>query len=342
MISVSVIVPFYNAELTLESVIKSVINQTFDNWELLLIDDGSADKGQQIAQKWANKDKRIKLLIQQNEGRSSARNKGIQNASGEWITFLDADDLIVQNGLEILVSAINDSDLVCGGYIGQKNVLSNKEINRWQAIDLMRIITDSSAKVSIERSHTNFDELFERTVWGKLYRKSVIDLWDIRFVQGLKYAEDALFNIAFLRRAITVTTINFPVYYYNRSFKGTTRQYPLGEAKTLLVFAEKGETFFAPYIDKKILSEQEVGRFVANEVFKVLGHAARYAQDLGAAANELEGVIATSSFLWKSLQYFTRPTFIGRIVNCPIMACVRSGHILKALQIERLLIKIGG
>lgn len=341
--TVSIVVPFYNAAASLEIAIKSVVDQTFDDWELILVNDGSLDSSYKIAKKWTEKDKRIKLLVQQNKGRSSARNLGIQNATGEWIAFLDADDLVLQNGLEVLVSAIQENtDLICGGFLDQKAVLSDMKIHHWQATELMRMIADSSAEVAIDRSLTNFDELFERTVWGKLYRKSIIDLWDVKFLQGLKYGEDALFNIAFLRRSTTVTTINFPVYHYNRSSEGTTRQYPPGEAKALLSFAEQCETFFAQYLNDKMLSEQEVGRFVSNEIFKVVGRAARYARNLKSAAKELEEVILCNSFLRKSLKYFTRPTFIGRVVNCPVMACVRGGHIIIAIYLERLLIKIGG
>ena len=94
---VSIIVPVYNAEKTLNKCVDSILNQTFQDWELLLIDDGSTDRSGELCDEYANKDSRVRVFHKINEGVSSARNVGLDNAKGQWITFVDADDWIDKN-----------------------------------------------------------------------------------------------------------------------------------------------------------------------------------------------------------------------------------------------------
>lgn len=93
---ISIIIPVYNAEKTLNRCVDSVLNQTFHDWELLLIDDGSKDRSMYLCDEYALKDKRIKVFHKKNGGVSSARNMGLDYARGEWITFVDSDDLFVR------------------------------------------------------------------------------------------------------------------------------------------------------------------------------------------------------------------------------------------------------
>ena len=109
---ISVIIPVYNAEKTLHRCIDSILAQTFSDFEVLLIDDGSKDKSGEICDEYARKDSRIKVCHKENGGVSSARNMGLDNAKGEWITFVDADDYIASDFL----SAINNNN--CDFIIG--------------------------------------------------------------------------------------------------------------------------------------------------------------------------------------------------------------------------------
>ena len=101
MTKISVIIGVYNAEKYLAETIESVINQTFKDWELILVDDGSTDNSQKIAKEFEEKDQRIKILEKENGGRASAINFGLKKAQGEYIAFLDADDLMPKERLEI-------------------------------------------------------------------------------------------------------------------------------------------------------------------------------------------------------------------------------------------------
>lgn len=102
---VSIIIPVYNATQHLNQCLDSILNQDFNDFELLLINDGSTDTSGEICDDYAGKDKRIKVFHQNNAGVSAARNKGIENANGEWITFMDSDDYIQKNYFEILNTA---------------------------------------------------------------------------------------------------------------------------------------------------------------------------------------------------------------------------------------------
>lgn len=109
---ISIIIPVYNAEYTLNRCIDSILNQTFQDWELLLINDGSIDQSGKLCDQYAVTDQRIKVFHKENEGVSVARNLGIKESTGEYITFIDADDEVVKDYLAILYENIQQSDIV--------------------------------------------------------------------------------------------------------------------------------------------------------------------------------------------------------------------------------------
>lgn len=135
MVKVSIIVPVYNAKRYLDECIKSVLRQTYAEWELLLIDDGSTDGSAEICDRYANADKRIKVVHQKNTGASVARNTALDYAKGEYVIFLDADDFWASDDcLETLVNeaVLHDADIVRGEYIAVDEAggfLFEKEIN---------------------------------------------------------------------------------------------------------------------------------------------------------------------------------------------------------------------
>ena len=108
---ISIIVPIYNAEIYLDKCIKSILNQSYDNFELILVNDGSADNSANIVKKYMENDKRIIYLNQKQSGVSAARNNGINNAHGDFITFIDADDMIEKDYLEYLLSLFSNRNI---------------------------------------------------------------------------------------------------------------------------------------------------------------------------------------------------------------------------------------
>ena len=191
---VSIIVPLFNAEKFAKRCIESVLMQTFKNYELILIDDGSKDKTGEICDKYAEKDTRIKVIHKNNGGVSSARNTGLDMAKGEWITFLDADDWIEPNFLLIVDNNSNDSiDWIFAQWRtiwdnGLPNEINNYEqeilFNNWEEI---KNIWDKMANMDICRCP-----------WGKFFRRSVIESYKLRFDNSLKYGEDTVFNYEYL------------------------------------------------------------------------------------------------------------------------------------------------
>ena len=108
-LKVSVVMPTYNNENDVGQAIESVIEQTYSNWELIIVNDGSSDNTYNICQKYAQKDKRIKVYTQCNKGPSVARNNALKKASGDLLMFVDADDTLVKNALSILIPYFDDS-----------------------------------------------------------------------------------------------------------------------------------------------------------------------------------------------------------------------------------------
>lgn len=186
---ITVIVPVYNAEPYLDRCIRSITNQTYTNIEIILIDDGSADRSLSICHSWAEKDARIKVIHKNNGGVSSARNAGLEAASGDFIFFCDSDDELVKICLECLVQSQQkyDSDISVGEV---SNVYDSDELPEFPDR------ADQIRPVSISVSDL-FDMQYEkRIVTGKLIRQECIN--SIRFDTSIAIGEDTVFLYSIL------------------------------------------------------------------------------------------------------------------------------------------------
>ena len=151
---VSIIIPVYNMEAYLDNCLNSILEQTYLNWELILIDDGSKDKSKNICENWAKKDKRILFFSQDNHGVSYSRNRGIRESRGKYIIFIDADDIVFNQYIEVLINAFNkyNIDLSIISYFSfqdekesQYYTLLNKDYeitkNNYNALEGINVIT---------------------------------------------------------------------------------------------------------------------------------------------------------------------------------------------------------
>lgn len=200
---VSIIVPVYNTEQFLHQCIESIINQTYKNIEIILIDDGSTDKSGKICDEYAANDNRIKTIHNINSGVSIARNIGLDNAKGKYITFIDSDDYVEKNYIETLVNAIetNNAELaICG----------------------IKEITDKITKVrkprgcytgSLKNDYYAMID-FPCLIGAKIYLKKILDSYKIRFVKKIKYAEDELFNLMYYQYVKMYIFVDSPLYVY--------------------------------------------------------------------------------------------------------------------------------
>jgi len=180
---VSVIIPIYNKELRLKDTIKCVLSQTFKDFELILIDDGSTDNSAKIALDYKKEDLRIKYYSQENRGVSVARNRGIELAQGEYITFLDADDRWADNFLAEMINAIGNSDVCYCGHYYYINSKKSKARMRFLEGDIL----DKYIK-NITTPNTNS--------W--LIKKDYLNKFDLRFPIDLNWGEDMTFFLKVL------------------------------------------------------------------------------------------------------------------------------------------------
>lgn len=220
-VKVSIIVPVYNVERYLRSCVESLLAQTLREIEIVLIDDGSTDSCGAICDEYAENDARVKVIHKENSGVSSARNTGIEVATGAYIGFVDSDDRVLPHMFERMYAQAvkTHADAVrCNAEILSQDdtkVLykAEDEYIDLAGFDFSRYFTEY---VSTKR--------LGYSVWTMLYDKTLIDTYHIRFFTDISIAEDAAFNLCFLCVAKSIQTIKEPFYrYYCRPASLTTR-----------------------------------------------------------------------------------------------------------------------
>lgn len=190
---ISIIVPVYNAEKYLHQCVDSILNQSFRDFELLLIDDGSKDDSGAICDEYASKDKRVRVWHQENQGVSVARNVGLEHAQGEWIYFPDSDDIIMDDAFDTMMSMVSEGvDYVICGY-----EVYDEDGNCTYAIAdrQQRTMTQHEALMEM---FAPTDYRYQGYLWNKLFKRSIIQKNNLRFVEGIKFNEDRLFDVEYL------------------------------------------------------------------------------------------------------------------------------------------------
>lgn len=249
---ISVIIPVYNVEKYLSNCLESVLAQTMDNFEVILVNDGSIDKSAYICEKFAERDKRLKVFHKKNSGPASARNFGLQKAIGKYIMFIDADDYINHDTFKVVFNVAEKSSLDLVVYsIYEKNVndLKRREINECTFED------QKSKKEFLKQVWIDSGMLASPV--NKLYRTEVIKRNNILFNEDFFIAEDYLFNLKLIDVAKKGVSINTPLYYYLRheesvSTKVYYNKYDIGLAiyKESLKLFTKYNIKEKPYLDK--------------------------------------------------------------------------------------------
>ncbi|MCI7813660.1 MAG: glycosyltransferase family 2 protein [Lachnospiraceae bacterium] len=226
---VTIVIPAYNREETIERCLDSVLCQTYANLEILVIDDGSVDRTPEILREYEEKDTRVLVITKENTGVSDSRNCGIGYASGEYIQFLDSDDWLPENATELFVSAIqkNDSDMVIADYYRVRG----HQLYQSGAIEEPGTLSRTEfAEIMIDKA----SDFYYGVVWNKFYRREILMEQEIRFSEDLQWCEDFLFNLDYLRYAAHIEVIKEPVYYYVKT-KGSlvnTQTTPVNVIKT--------------------------------------------------------------------------------------------------------------
>lgn len=205
---ISIIVPIYGVEQYLDQCVESIVSQTYQDLEIILVDDGSKDQCPEICDQWAEKDQRIKVIHKVNGGLSDARNAGIRQMNGDYVSFIDSDDWIDQSFIQKLYEAMveNQSDVAecsvqlvgeTGNYLQNRKVFSEqKKIDKKTALE--HLIDESG---------------IYQTVWNKLYKKEVIE--GFMFKVG-KHHEDEFWTYKVIDRISSLSTVEEPLYFYRQ------------------------------------------------------------------------------------------------------------------------------
>lgn len=206
---ISVIVPVYNVEAYLERCVESILKQTYTNFELLLINDGSTDASGELCDLFASQNDNIRVFHIENKGVSNARNLGIEQSLGNWLTFIDSDDFVTNDYLETLIGAVEGDDSIGfsiarlhhikNGEVTELSVLSGKK-ERWSA--------EQTMKELLTTTRTSFFPV------AKLFNKQLIE--NFRFSTDYHLAEDALFlTEVLLNTRCSSVFVDKPIYYYD-------------------------------------------------------------------------------------------------------------------------------
>ena len=212
-ITFSIIVPVYNVEKYLNQCIESIINQTYTNFEIILVDDGSSDRSGEICDQYVQTNTRIKVIHKQNGGLSSARNAGMQLAEGEYILFIDSDDWIDIDALSIIAGNLDNSiDILIFSFIyyfSSDNQITNN-ISFLTYIDTTREYAEFVAQ----------NRVYNQCIaWNKVYRKSFLTQNNCNFIEGILH-EDGPFFFNVMSYSGTIKIIDTPLYYYRKNRLG--------------------------------------------------------------------------------------------------------------------------
>lgn len=231
--TVSVIIPVYNRVLKIERCLHSVINQTHQDLEIIIVDDGSTDDSLKACQEFSKYDPRIIIATQENQGASSARNRGLNIATGKYIMFVDCDDRLELTGIETAVSNFSSSHLCIYAYCSIFSSSSEKKI------------VASGLNTKNELGINSIPQLYKgrmfNPVWNKIYERDIIVANHIKFDSNMRIGEDAVFNLDYLRAVggkINVNNSSVYFYYENNKDGLDNSYYPELIDDQLLMFSK--------------------------------------------------------------------------------------------------------
>lgn len=248
MCKVSIVIPVYNAEKYLNRCIESVINQTFSEIEVIALNNGSTDNSLNILKEYAKRDKRIRIIDNDNIGVSEARNIGVMESKGKYIVFVDSDDWIDINMIEVLHKAIskNECDLAMCTYVREFNNHSKEKVFNLPEVNLYvddevksQLLRKLVGPLGKELANPEYLDALG-TVWAKMYKTSILKEKNLSFVDlsEIGSGEDTLFNIHVLNEVNKVILLNRPMYHYWRENSNSIT------SKYIPNFIEKRRNYF--------------------------------------------------------------------------------------------------
>lgn len=215
----SIVVPIYNVEQYLEKGVNSILAQTYPDFELILVDDGSKDSSGEICDRLALADKRIKVIHKSNAGVSAARNTGIEHAKGKYICFIDSDDWIEHDYLQKVNDNISDFDILFFGSVWHYGDGTSRSLCFHQS-EYKKDVHEAIFHLLENDIQTNY---FGFT-WNKVFRRDIIERFHIRFMENLAISEDEVFTLAYCNHIQSLKIIEAPLYHYLWKSQGLTHK----------------------------------------------------------------------------------------------------------------------
>lgn len=269
---ISIIMPVYQAEKYLHYSIPSVLNQSYSNLELIIINDGSSDQSAMICDAFAAKDRRVRVLHTTNCGQASARNKGLEIAIGEFVGFVDNDDKLFPDMCERLIANISreSADISAASFIQQDRESGHITLDQHNADNYYVWNNKQGMSNFLERKRIDI------YVWTKIYRRDFLNDYSIRFKEGLKSDEDILFNFECFRYANKIVMQDAPVYVYTHRSDSACRLLPLNNLVNYL----DGILYRTNYIEQNVEKNYPSLLYLARRQkifysFIMIGYAAR-------------------------------------------------------------------
>lgn len=214
-IRISIIIPVYNAEKYLSETLDSILNQTFTDFEVIAVNDGSTDSSLDILKLYKNKDKRIRIIDKKNSGVSDARNTGIKNATGEYVCFVDADDILAQEYIEAMFDVVSKygADMVVCRYVTFRKSNQITYVHGNSDVNQVKSVTDL-----LERGLLT-------SAWNKLIKKEIIIKNNILYDTNMTFGEDLFFCWKVYLKSNLIYYLDKELYFYRLMNEGATAKY---------------------------------------------------------------------------------------------------------------------
>lgn len=208
-IAVTIIVPVYNAEKCLNRCVDSILRQTCQELEVLLIDDGSQDRSGEICDQYAKSDERVRVIHKENSGVSDSRNLAMQLARGEYLQFVDSDDWIVPEATELFLreARANDCDMVISDFY---RVVGERVSHKGDIQESGVLTREEFAACMMEKPA----DFYYGVLWNKLYRRDLIMENGLKMDSEISWCEDFMFNLEYIRYTKKIGVVRIPTYYY--------------------------------------------------------------------------------------------------------------------------------
>lgn len=255
---ISVIIPIYNAQETIERCVNSILNQTYSNLEIILINDGSKDKTEEICNNLMKIDNRIKYFYKKNSGVSDTRNYGLNIAKGDYISFIDADDYIEKNMYEVMINKSDDAEIIICDFFEVKN---NKKENVNNKMEEKIYYTLEGLITNIKN-----EEIYRyvNVPWNKLIKSEIIKNEKIIFNSKISLGEDLLFNLQCMKVSKKIKIINKKLYNF------TINNVGLGLKKRNINEYMNNSIEFISELSMLLESDISIGNILLNEICSII------------------------------------------------------------------------